>query len=84
MTHHPSVSGRPCMLVLLGLVAVFAGPAIPASAQAGRSATPTLEALAARLKHFEDKEEITNILINYARQAAHGCTKSDKASRQGA
>jgi hypothetical protein len=53
------------MLVVLGLVAVFAGPAIPASAQAGRSATPTLEALAARLKHFEDKEEITNILINY-------------------
>jgi hypothetical protein len=55
------------VLVVLGLVAALAGPAIPASAQAGRLATPTLEALAARLKHFEDKEEITNVLINYGR-----------------
>jgi ketosteroid isomerase-like protein len=61
------VSRRAQALVVLGLVAALAGPAIPAGAQQGRSTTPTLEALAARVKHFEDKEEITNILINYGR-----------------
>jgi uncharacterized protein (TIGR02246 family) len=40
---------------------------VSAGAQAGRAATPSVGALAARLKHFEDKEEITNLLIEYGR-----------------
>jgi hypothetical protein len=46
--------------------------AAPAAAQAGRAATPTVEALAARVKHFEDKEEITNLLIEYGRALDSG------------
>ena len=67
MTYQPLVSGRATTFVVLGLAALLAGPAVPARAQAPRAAAPTLESLAARLKHFEDKEEITNILINYGR-----------------
>ena len=67
MKYQSFVSGRSGALVVLGLVAALAGPAVPAGAQAPKAAKPTLESLAARLKHFEDKEEINNVLINYGR-----------------
>ncbi len=76
MKYQPNLSGRPAALVVLGLVAALAGPAVPARAQASRSATPTLESLAARLKHFEDKEEINNVLINYGRALDSGDFKT--------
>ena len=76
MKYQPNLSGRPAALVVLGLVAALAGPAVPAAAQASRSATPTLESLAARLKHFEDKEEINNVLINYGRALDSGDFKT--------
>ena len=53
-------------LVAAGVV-IAIGAAAPVAAQSGKSATPTIEALAARLKHFEDKEEIANLLIEYGR-----------------
>src|SRR6185503_12449351 len=67
MKYQRFLSGRSAALVVLGLAAALASPAIPVRAQAGRTATPTLEQLAAKIKHFEDKEEITNVLINYGR-----------------
>lgn len=67
MSYTRFLSGRPYAVVSLGLVAALAGSAVPALAQTGRATTPTLEALAARLKYFEDKEAITNVLINYGR-----------------
>jgi ketosteroid isomerase-like protein len=67
MQQHSSVSGYLRSVVAVGVVIGLGLPVVPVSAQAGRPATPTIEALAARLKHFEDKEEITNLLIEYGR-----------------
>jgi ketosteroid isomerase-like protein len=67
MTHQGSVSTRGCALVALGFAASLLGPPVPVSAQEKRAATPTLEALAARLQQLEDKEEITNVLVEYGR-----------------
>jgi hypothetical protein len=67
MNQQPLISGRVRALVVTGVVIALGAPATSAAAQAGTSATPTIETLAARLKHFEDKEEITNLLIEYGR-----------------
>jgi hypothetical protein len=67
MTQQPFISGRVRAVVVAGVLIALAAPAVPVAAQSGKSATPTIEALAARLKHFEDKEEITNLLIEYGR-----------------
>jgi hypothetical protein len=49
------------------MVIALGATAVPVAAQSGKSATPTIEALAARVKHFEDKEAISNLLIEYGR-----------------
>jgi hypothetical protein len=67
MKQQSPMSVRAATLVGFGLVAALAVPAVPARAQAAKPAKPTLESLAARVKYFEDKEEITNVLINYGR-----------------
>ena len=76
MKYQRFVSGRAAALVVLGLTAALASPAIPVRAQAGRAATPTLDALAARVKMLEDREEITNVLINYGRALDSGDFKT--------
>jgi ketosteroid isomerase-like protein len=67
MRHCPFVPGCPGALRALGLAALLVAPAIPAAAQATRSATPTVEALGARLALLEDREAIANVLIDYGR-----------------
>jgi hypothetical protein len=71
MQQPSSVSGLGS-LVAFAVVIALGAPAVPAAAQSARSSTPTLEALAARVKHFEDKEEITNLLIEYGRALDSG------------
>jgi hypothetical protein len=76
MKYQRLFSGRFAALAALGLVAALATPLIRVHAQAGRTARPTLEQLAAKVKYFEDKEEITNVLINYGRALDSGDFKT--------
>ena len=48
------------------LIACLAVPSVPMHAQQSKSAV-TLEALAAKVKHLEDVQEITDVLIAYGR-----------------
>jgi hypothetical protein len=58
---------RRLMTTAIAVIAVvFALPAAPARAQAKKEAV-TLEALAAKVKHFEDVQEISELLIAYGR-----------------
>jgi hypothetical protein len=56
---------------MTGAIVVLAGclalPAVPLQAQQPKQGAVTLEALAAKVKHLEDIQEITNVLIAYGR-----------------
>lgn len=67
MKQQLSVCGRVRSVVVAGVMIALAAPVVPVAGQSKQSATPTVEALAARLKHFEDKEAIANLLIEYGR-----------------
>ena len=60
------VKHRSVMSAIVVLAACIALP-FPIQAQQPRQNAVTLEALAAKVKHFEDVEEITNVLIAYGR-----------------
>src|SRR5437667_8045419 len=51
-------------IVVLAWIAL---PLVPMQAQQPRQGAMTLEALAAKVKHLEDVQEITNVLIAYGR-----------------
>ena len=63
----PVFNRRSVIGAIVVLAACIALPSAPMRAQQPRQGAMTLEALAAKVKHLEDLQEITNVLIAYGR-----------------
>jgi SnoaL-like protein len=63
----PVLQRRSVMLAILAIVVGLALPLVQLHAQQSRQSATTIEALAAKVKHLEDVQDITNLLIAYGR-----------------
>jgi hypothetical protein len=63
----PAFKFRYVIGAIVVLATCIALPPVPMQAQQPRQGAVTLEALAAKVKHLEDTQEITNVLIAYGR-----------------
>ena len=67
MDNLPPFTHRAAMGAILVVAVGIALPAVPLHAQQSKQSALTLEALAAKVKHLEDLQEITNLLNAYGR-----------------
>ena len=67
MNKFPALERRYVMLAIVAIGIGFALPFVLVQAQRSPQSPMTLEALAAKVRHLEDVQEISNILIAYGR-----------------